>query len=311
MKKLENKSTTTTTKATEPILNTGKIKSETNSLYVPQSINYFINILTFFIINTPEDNLIESYLRNFTSNFKNKLLRISECEIRTFFSQASILSFSFLNQLITTIQEYQVIQQIPLIRTFDRLCFWKNDSSKKILDTNISPISKRITVENYEFFDKVLYHQLSIATGPVLVLFTAAVNPLTGELWCSDCQRARPFLESVYNLPDITIIECIIQRIGYVNNPNHPYKQHRYIKLLHIPTIIWWKPNGPSHRLVEGELHDTKNIDRFLDLVFRGHSEKMTTRIDPEPEIDNYTSSDDEDTEEILFAETTNGCEDC
>jgi len=140
------------------------------------------------------------------------------------------------------------------------------------------------------------------------VLFTAAENPQTGELWCNDCERARPYLKPVYSLPQITIIECIIQRTGYVNNPNHPYKKHKDIKLTHIPTLIWWKSSGPSECLVEGELHHMKNINRFLDLMCNTTNLLQPVSSIPDEVIDSFS---DEDTEEIEFVTSAFGCEDC
>jgi len=288
--------------------------SKTKSLFIPASITYFTQVLTYFIKNSPKNTAIESYLSDITLNFKKRLNEFSEYDINTYISKANVLSLSFLNMLVENIQRIELLKQIHLINTFEQIVFWKQIYPITHLDTDLKRPS--VLVENYEHFDRELNYQLSIAKGPVLVLFTSSIDPVTKQLWCSDCVRAMPLLQPLYYLPDITIIECPIKRIGYVNDNNHPYRKHKDIKLLHIPTLVWWQSTGPRERLVEGELHSTANIDRFIDNIFKDCRALSINQL-PEPiqtdeEQDSLSyHSDSEDTEEFEFTPPSFGCEDC
>jgi len=287
--------------------------SKTKSLFIPASITYFTQVLTYFIKNSPKNTAIESYLSDITLNFKKRLNEFSEYDFNTYISKANVISLSFLNMLVENIQRIELLKQIHLINTFEQIVFWKQIYPITNLDTDLKRPS--VLVENYEHFDRELNYQLSIAKGPVLVLFTSSIDPVTKQLWCSDCVRAMPLLQPLYHLPDITIIECPIKRIGYVNDNNHPYRKHKDIKLLHIPTLVWWQSTGPRERLVEGELHSTPNIDRFIDNIFKDCRALSINQL-PEPiqteEQDSLSyHSDSEDTEEIEFMPPSFGCEDC
>jgi len=152
--------------------------------------------------------------------------------------------------------------KIPTVfcQVFTAVTSWRNSLIIKLRDRE--PLYKRVLIQNTSLFDQTLAeHYQSDRINVVYI--SAAIDPLTGESWCSDCQRALTLVPTLYNLPKLTIFECQIDREEYVNNPQHPYRLHPLIALKRVPTLIHWTDNGPSKRLVEGDLHSSVNICQF------------------------------------------------
>ena len=60
-----------------------------------------------------------------------------------------------------------------------------------------------------------------------ICVFTAGVIDGSGKTWCSDCDRAKPFIETVL-LPNIKagekVIYCEVEREKWSGRSDHPYK---------------------------------------------------------------------------------------
>jgi 1,2-dihydroxy-3-keto-5-methylthiopentene dioxygenase len=101
---------------------------------------------------------------------------------------------------------------------------------------------------------------------PVLVYFTAADDPATGQPWCPDARKAEPILETALGELErnFVFVKIPIIRSEYKDNPKYFYRTHPTVRLKKVPTLVLWKNGSVHQQLVETELHEPERVRSFL-----------------------------------------------
>jgi thioredoxin-like negative regulator of GroEL len=100
----------------------------------------------------------------------------------------------------------------------------------------------------------------------VIVIFIGTVDPETGKNWCSDCERAKPNINSAL-LANAKgkVIMCIVKRSEWSGRADHPYKQSAFLKVRGVPTVLLIG-NGDSILMRAEKDEDFDNLE-LLEMI--------------------------------------------
>ena len=90
----------------------------------------------------------------------------------------------------------------------------------------------------------------------------------TNKSWCSDCDEARPLVEYQMNKLDnknILFVKLPIETSAEYKNKEFVYRTNELIKIQRIPSLIFFNKGEEFGRLVEDELFEVENLNKFVD----------------------------------------------
>ena len=158
-------------------------------------------------------------------------------------------------------QAMRLFKEVPVWTPINRPCD-ENEIRKQYVDKYFNNPAKPHTIVGEHDgamnlyvgraaqFDGIMRELVSAKLRPahrdaLVMYFTGVHNPVSNKSWCPDCVDADPVVATAVHKaralhPDrkVIFVEVAIERTTYLNNPEHPLRQHPFVQLASIPTLI-------------------------------------------------------------------------
>ena len=92
-------------------------------------------------------------------------------------------------------------------------------------------------------------------------------HDMRGQSWCSDCEIAEPFMNNVKPLiaKNEQFKEVYFVNISVPKDKKKIFKENKILKMLHVPTLIYFEKGREIARLTENEMFSQYQVNSFVE----------------------------------------------
>ena len=101
--------------------------------------------------------------------------------------------------------------------------------------------------------------------------FMYGKHDMRGQSWCSDCEIAEPFMNNVKPIiaKNEQFKEVYFVNISVPKDKKKIFKENKILKMLHVPTLIYFEKGREIARLTENEMFSQYQVNSFVEKAYK------------------------------------------
>ena len=103
-----------------------------------------------------------------------------------------------------------------------------------------------------------------------LLVYLYGERDSEGRSWCPDCVLSHPFVENIFPriMENEPKKELYFVNISVSINQKEIYRNDPIVRMIRIPTLIYFSKGVEMGRIIEKEMATQENIDSFIDQIY-------------------------------------------
>ena len=101
--------------------------------------------------------------------------------------------------------------------------------------------------------------------------FMYGKHDMRGQSWCSDCEIAEPFMNNVKPIiaKNEQFKEVYFVNISVPKDKKKIFKENKILRMLHVPTLIYFEKGREIARLTENEMFSQYQVNSFVEKAYK------------------------------------------
>ena len=100
--------------------------------------------------------------------------------------------------------------------------------------------------------------------------FMYGKHDIRGKSWCPDCDIAEPFMNNVKPIiaKNEQFKEVYFVNISVPKEKKKLVQENKILKMLHVPTLIYFEKGKEISRLIEGQMFSQYQVTSFVEKAY-------------------------------------------